>query len=156
GRQILDDQIGEHDDERMRPGAGFTAYEDGTYFEVCGFTGPKRLLDRGQIFVAVMHELFGGLLWRQVGFEHVAAIEFGGFSLRVLIDRQGDGALLDGQLDPVSDTELFGAGRELLHRTLYLGPRMVSAVLILLGDLGLELCQFRVPGVPDFLGTHRI
>ena len=92
----------------------------------------------------------------QVGFEHVAAIEFGGFSLRVLIDSQGYGALRDGQLDPVSDTELFGAGYELLHSTLGLGTRMVGEVLILLGDLCPERRQFRVPGVPDFLGTHRI
>src|SRR5947209_18547125 len=103
-----------------------------------------------------MHDLFVCLLWSQVGFEHVAAIEFGGFSLRVRIESQGYGALLDGQRDPVSDTELWGAGHELLHRTLYLGPRMVGELVLLLGDLGLERRQCRVPGVPDFLGTHRI
>src|SRR5438128_12521840 len=82
-----------------------------------------------------MHQLFVCLMWSQVGFEHVAAIEFGGFCLRVLIDSQGYGALLYGQLDPVSDTELFGAGHELLHSTLGLGARMVCEVLIVLGDL---------------------
>ncbi len=103
-----------------------------------------------------MHDLFVCLLWSQVGFEHVAAIEFGGFGLRVFINSQGYGALRYGQLDPVSDTEFLGAGHELLHSTLYLGPRMVGEVLILLGDLGLKRRQFRVPGVPDFLGPHRI
>src|SRR5713101_8403817 len=86
----------------------------------------------------------------------LAAIEFGGCCLRVFINSQGYGALRYGQLDPVSDTEFLGAGHELLHSTLYLGPRMVGEVLILLGDLGLKRRQFRVPGVPDFLGPHRI
>src|SRR5215468_10509430 len=54
GSEMLDDLISEHDDERMGPGAGFAAYEDGTHFEVRGFAGPKRVLDRRQIFVAVM------------------------------------------------------------------------------------------------------
>src|SRR6266571_4885898 len=48
----------------------------------CGFARPKRLLDRRQIFVAVMHQLFGCLRGRQVSFQHIAAIEFGGFLLR--------------------------------------------------------------------------
>src|SRR4030095_14727281 len=50
-----------------------------------GFTGPKRVLDSGQIFVAVMHELFVGLLGRQVGFEHIAAIECRGVGLCVAL-----------------------------------------------------------------------
>src|SRR5215475_15539720 len=154
--QILDDLIGEHDDERMRPGAGFAAYEDGTHFEVRGFTGPKRLLDSGQIFITVMHDLFVGLLWCQVGFEHVAAIEFGGFGLRALIDSQRYGALRYGQLDPVSNAQVFGAGHELAPSYLWIGTRMVGEVLVLLGDVRLERRQFRVPGVPDFLGPHRI
>src|SRR6516225_3480293 len=87
GSQILDDLISEHDNERMGPSSGFKAYEDGTHFEVCSFAGTKRLLDRGQIFVAVVDHLFGGLCGRQVGFEHIAAVEFGGFGLRVLKDR---------------------------------------------------------------------
>src|SRR5262245_49261330 len=120
----------------MGSGSGFEAQEDGAHFEVRGFAGTKRLLDRGQIFVAVMHDLFVCLMWSQVGFEHVAAIEFGGFSLRVLIDSQDYGALLDGQLNPVSDTELFGAGYELLHSTRCLGTRMVGEVLILPGYNG--------------------
>ncbi len=33
---------------------------------------------------------------------------------------------------------------------------MVGELVLLLGDLGLERRQCRVPGVPDFLGTHRI
>ena len=94
--------------------------------------------------------------WRQVGFEHIAAIEFGGFLLRVLVDRQRDGALRYGQLDPVSDAQLFCPRHELLQRTLGIGARMVCEVLVLLGDLRLERGQFRVPGVPDFLGTHGI
>src|SRR6516165_4463644 len=154
--QIVDDLIGAHDDERMRPSAGFAAYENGAHCEMRGFTGPKRLLDRGQIFVAVMHGLFVCLLWRQVGFEYVAAIEFGGFSLRVLIDRQGDGALLDGQLDPVREAQLVCLCNELLQSPLDVGPRMVGEVLVLLGDVRLERDQFRVPGVPNFLGTDRI
>src|SRR5262249_56321634 len=35
-----------------------------------------------------------------------------------------------------------------------MGARMVGEVLILLDNLGLERRQFRVPGVPHFLGTH--
>src|SRR5262245_65738530 len=102
----------------MRPGAGFAAYEDGAHLEVRGFTGPKRLLDRGQIFVAVMHQLFVCLLWRQVSFEHVAAIESGGFGLRVLLDRQSDGALLNGPLDLVSEARLVCRGSKVTQRPL--------------------------------------
>ena len=68
--------------------------EDRAHFEVCGFAGPKRVLDRREIFVAVMHQLFFCLLWSQIGFQHRAPIEFGGFLLRTGIDRQSDGALL--------------------------------------------------------------
>ena len=62
-----------------------------------------------------MHELFGGLRGRQVGFQHIAAIEFGGFGLRVLLDRQRHGTLHDGQFDPVSDAQLFGPSHKLLQ-----------------------------------------
>src|SRR5215471_2283167 len=117
GSEMLDDLISEHDDERMGPGAGFAAYEDGTHFEVRGFAGPKRVLDRRQIFVAVMDHLFGGLRWHEVSFEHIAAIEFGCFLLRPGIDCQRDGALCQGQFDPGSDTQLVCLGNELLQST---------------------------------------
>ena len=137
--QILDDLIGEHDDERMGPGSGFAAYEDGAHFEVRGFTGPKRLLDRGQIFVAIMHDLFVCLLWCQVGFEHVAAIEFGGFLLRVLIEGQQQSAPLEGQFDPVSEAQLFCPRHELLQRPLGVGARMGGEVVVLFGNVHLEV-----------------
>jgi hypothetical protein len=132
------------------------AQEDGAHCKVPGFAGPKRVLDRRQIFIAVMDYLFGGLRRRQGGFEHVAAIEFGGFGLRVLLDSQRKGALRSGQCDPVSDAQLFCPSNELLQSTLSVGARMVCEVLVLLGDVRLERGQFRVPGVPDFLGTYRI
>jgi len=47
-----------------------------------------------------------------------------------------------------------GAGYELLHRPLGMGARMVGEGLVLLGDVGLERRQCRVPGVPHCLGTH--
>ena len=147
GSEMLDDLIGEHDDERMGPGAGFAAYEDGAHFEVRSFAGPKRGLNRRQIFVTVVDHLFGGLRGRQVGFEHRAAIEVGGFLLRVLKDRQRDGTLLDGQLDPVRDAQGCGAGYELLPSHRGLGARMVGEVLIVLGNQRLERRQFRAPGV---------
>src|SRR5467141_1643506 len=101
-----------------------------------------------------MHQLFVCLWWSQIGFQHIAAIEFGGFLLCTCLDGQRDGALLYGQRDPVSDAQGFGTGHELLYRTLGLGTRMVSEVWVLLGDLGLERRQFRVPRVPHFLSTH--
>ena len=103
-----------------------------------------------------MHQLFFCLWWRQIGFQHRTPIEFGFFLLHAGIDREGYGTPLSGQLDPISDTELCGTGHELLHRTLGLGARMVGEGVMLLGDLCLERRQFRVPGVPDFLGTYRI
>ena len=56
-----------------------------------------------------------GLRWCQVGFQLVAAIALGCFSLRVRIDRQRDSALREGQLDPVREAEGSGAGHEFLH-----------------------------------------
>ena len=102
-RQILDDLVGEHDHEGMRPRAFCEAQEDGAHFQGRGFTGPKRARDRRQIFVAVMDYLFGSLRGRQVGFPHLAAVEFGGFGLRVLLDRQRHGTLRYDQFDPVSN-----------------------------------------------------
>ena len=153
GGQILDDLIGEHDDQlwaRVRPGE-----EDGAHFEVRGFAGTKRAPDRCQIFVAVMDNLFGCLRWRQISFQHIAAIEFGCCCLRVLIDSH-----VRERSPKVSSTQ--SAMRSVLARatalsnTLGMGARMVCEVLVLLGNLGLEHGQLRLPGVPDFLGTHGI
>ena len=74
------------------------------------------------------------MLWCQVGVEHVAAIEFGGFCLRVLIASQGHGAPRYGQFDPVSDAQVFGAAHERVPRPLWIGTRMVCEVSVLLGD----------------------
>jgi hypothetical protein len=156
GRQIWAQQRGEHDDERLGSGAGFEAQEDGAPFAGRGFAGAKRLRARGQIFVAVLPDLFVCLLGSQVGVEPGAAIACGGVSLRVLMDSQGYGALRDGQLDPVSATELWGAGYALWPRPRGLGTRMVGEGLLRLGDLGPELRQVRVPGVSDCWGTHRM
>ena len=82
GSQILDDLIREHDNERMGPSSGFKAYEDGTHFEVCSFAGTKRLLDRGQIFVAVVDHLFGCLRGRQVQGKRIWKLR--GFSVKVV------------------------------------------------------------------------
>src|SRR5438094_9079581 len=103
-----------------------------------------------------MHDLFVCLLWSQVGFEHVAAIEFGGFCLRVFINSQGYGALLYGQYDPVSDAQGCGTGHELLPRTLDIGARLVGKVLIVLGNKRLESNKISVPGVSDLLVTDGI
>ena len=89
GRQLLAHQRGEHDDERMGAGSGFAAQEDGAPGEGRGCAGPQRLRDRGQSWGAVMHALFVGLRWSQVGLEPGAASAFGGFALRVLLERQG-------------------------------------------------------------------
>src|SRR5215813_13380565 len=69
---------------------------------------------------------------------HITAIEFGGFSLRVLKDSQRYGTLRYRQLDPVSDAQCCGAGHELLPSPLWLGARMVCQVLIGLGHQRLE------------------
>src|SRR5712691_12351535 len=72
------------------------------------------------------------------------------------MDSQSQRALHYGQLDPVSDAQVFGTGHELLPSTLGKGARMVCEVLVLLSDLGLERGEFRLTGFPDFLSTHRI
>jgi len=141
-RQILDDLVGEHDDEGMRTRAFCEAQEDRAHFQVPGFAGPKRGLDRRQLLVAVMDQLFGCLRGRQVGFEHVAAIEFGGCGLRVLLDSQRQGALRSGQFDPVSDAQLFCPSNELLHSALGVGAGMLLEVVMLFGNKHLELGQF--------------
>src|SRR2546430_10951107 len=65
-----------------------------------------------------MHELFVCLLWSQVGFEHVAAIEFGGFCLRVFINSQGYGALLYGQFRSEEHTSELQSQSNLVCRLL--------------------------------------
>ena len=78
-------------------GYRWNTQEECYFIEEClktlGPAGTKRVLDRRQIFVAVMHQLFVGLLWSQIGFQHRTPIEFGGFLLHAGIDSQCHGAL---------------------------------------------------------------
>jgi hypothetical protein len=155
-RQILEDLLGEHDDERLRPGAGFAAYEEGAHCERRGVAGPKRLRDRRQRCGASSPELLVGLVGRQGGFADVAAIECGGFWRRVFLDRQRQGALPESQVDPVSEAPLFCLRNALLQSPLGVGPRRVGAGWGLLGDVGLEGRPCRAPGIPTCLGTDRM
>ena len=154
--QRVDDRRSAHDDARLRPGAGGAAYDAGAPCAVRGLTGPTRLRDRGQSCVAVLHARFGGVLGRQGGVEHVAASECGGVGLRVLVERQGEGARLDGQRDPVSEAPLCGLGHELLQSPLGVGARLVRKGRVLRGDLGLERGPCGGPRVPPCLGPHRM
>jgi hypothetical protein len=156
GREIVDARRGEHDDERIGPGARCAAYEAGTHCEVGGCAGTKRALDRRQSVVAVMHTLFVGWRWREGSCESIAASELCGFVLRTCMDCHSHGALRYGQRDPGSDTPVGGAGNALLQRARGGGAGLRLEVLLLLGDKRLERSQWRGPGVPACLGTHRL
>jgi hypothetical protein len=123
---------------------------------VRGGAGTTGVRDRRQILVAVMHPLLFGLVWRQIGVQHLPPSEVGCFWLHAGIDREGSGTLLSGQLDPGSHAPCCGAGHALLHRPLSLGAWMGCEVLLGRGALRLERGQLRVPGGPHCLGTHRL
>ncbi len=156
GRQRTPALGGQHHHQGRGPGAFFEASEERAHCEGYGGAGTHRLRHRRQIVVAVMPQRCGGWRWRQSGVQHRAAIASGGVVLGPCLDGQRAGALLSGPCDPVREAQCCGAGHELLPRPLDMGGRMCGAGVRVRGKQRLERGQWRVPGVPDCLGTPRM
>lgn len=75
--ELLNEEIGEHDDEGMALGPGLESNVEGSHFEVSGFTFPEGPFDEGEVLIALVHQFLGGGRGRQVGLQDVAAIQSG-------------------------------------------------------------------------------
>ena len=97
---------------------------------MAGLGDAKGLFHQGEILIAVMDDLFGGLVLGEVSLKGVAAIQlFGGFE-GLLVDVQNQGSALGHDLKP-GELEGGDLGLELFLRGLELGPWMFQEIAVL-------------------------
>jgi len=109
--QFARDQVGQHHDKGVAARARLQPHVHRSHLEFDGFAGAKGPLHKRQVFVARMDGFLVGDCGRQVGFDYVAAVEFGLFGQPVFVDGQRERAVfgVGRDLDPRIDPQLFGA-----------------------------------------------
>src|SRR5439155_26935279 len=110
------------------------AYMDRASFQMGGLAGAEGLFDLRQILVAVMHFLLGSSAHREIGLDHVAAIQPSGLFVSGGVHPQRQGSPLYFDLQPVIDFQSLDPG---LHRLLcrgYRSAQMLTEIAISLGN----------------------
>jgi hypothetical protein len=85
---------------------------DRASFQMDGLAGAEGLFDLRQIFVAVMHFLRGSGAHREIGLDHITAIELGGLFASGRVHTQHQGSPLYCDLQPSIDFQLLDPGAQ--------------------------------------------
>ena len=154
--QLFDNVIGEHHHQGMGSGTLLQVHVDRAHLEVGRLARPKGPFDQRQILIALMDQLLPHLFRREIGGDHVTAIEFGGGLLGYSLQREGQPTVFHRHGHPGGYLQFRALRREFAEGHVDFRTWMLGEIPVVLLDGFLQCLLLLLAGLLHFLRADRI